>query len=299
MAHERILVTGATGKQGGAVARRLLSGGWAVRVLSRDPGSDAGRRLIAAGAQVVKGDYEDRASVKAALQGVNAVFSVQLPGPHERNYGSLLVDEAKRCSVRHFIQISVAAASQHTTFPRWGVGYWYDDYWRAKWDVEQKVRGAHFAYHTILRPAFLMENFLSPAVTRMFPDLRFGELASAMRRDAVVDIVSAEDVAAFVDAALQTPERFSGHDIELAAAAPTVSQVGEALSTGLGRQIRVIELSPEQALARGQSRGWVRCQEWINEVGYRVDIEAVKQYGVPLTSLSAWAARHRDRFAFD
>jgi len=299
MANKRILVTGATGKQGGAVARRLLSEGWQVSILTRDPSSDPAQRLIAAGARAAKGDYDDRASVKAALQGVTAVFSVQLPGPHQRNHGAVLVEEAQRSGVRHYLHASVAAVSRHSAFPRWGTGYWYEDYWRAKWDIEEKVRSAGFARYTVLRPAFFMENFIPPAVTHMFPDLRRGELATAMHRDTVVDLVSAEDVGAFVAAALRAPERFSGHSIDLAAEASTVSQIGETLSKTLGREIRVVELSPEQALARGQTRGWVRGQEWTNEAGYGVDIEAVTQFGVPLTSLSAWAAANRNRFVFD
>jgi uncharacterized protein YbjT (DUF2867 family) len=133
----------------------------------------------------------------------------------------------------------------------------------------------------------------------MFPDLRRAELATAMRRDTVVDLISAEDVGAFAAAALRVPERFSGKSIDLAVTAATIGQIGETLSKALGRDIRVVELSPEQAVARGQSRGWVRGQEWTNEVGYQVDIESVTRYGVPLTSLSAWAAAHRNRFAFD
>jgi uncharacterized protein YbjT (DUF2867 family) len=299
MAMERVLVTGATGKQGGAAARRLLSEGYPVRFLTREPGGNSARRLIAAGAQAAKGDYEDRVSVRAALQGVTFVFAVQLPGPHERNHAALLVEEARRSGVLHYIQTSAAAVSRRAAFPRWDTGYWYDDYWRAKWDIEEMVRRAGFERFTVLRPAFLMENFLWPAVARMFPDLPRGELATAMGRDTVVDLISAEDVGAFAAAALRAPERFSGQSIDLAATAATIDQIGATLSKALGRQIRVVELSPEQAIARGQSRGWVRGQEWTNEVGYNVDIESATQYGVPLTSLSAWAAAHRDRFTFD
>jgi uncharacterized protein YbjT (DUF2867 family) len=296
---ERVLVTGATGKQGGAAVRHLLSDGYQVRILTRNPGSDSARLLIAVGAQVAKGDYEDRASVRAALQGVSAVFSVQLPGPHERNHAAVLVEEAQRSGVRHFLHTSAAAVSRRTAFPRWGTGYWYDDYWRAKWDIEERVRRAGFSQYTVLRPAFLMENFLPPAVARMFPDLQHGELATVMHPDTVVDLVSAEDVGAFAAAALRAPERFSGQSIDLAATAASVAQIGETLSMALGREIRVVELSPGQAVARGQSRGWVRGQEWTNEVGYQVDIESVRQYGVPLTALSAWAHAHRNRFVFD
>jgi uncharacterized protein YbjT (DUF2867 family) len=299
MVKERVLVTGATGKQGSAVARRLLSEGWHVRIMTRQPGGDSAQRLTALGAQAVRADFEDRASVQAALQDVAAVFSVQTPGPHERNHGSLLVEEARRSGVRHFIHTSAAAVSRHTTFPRWGTGYWYDDYWRAKWYVEEKVRAAGFSRYTVLRPAFLMENFVPPAVARMFPDLRRGELATAMQRDTVVDLVSTEDVGAFVAAALHAPERFSGHSIDLAAVAPTIGQIGEMLTTALGREISVVELSPQQAIARGQSRGWVRGQQWTSEVGYGVDIDALATYQVPLTSFAAWAAANRSRFAFD
>jgi len=299
MATERVLVTGATGKQGGAAVRRLLSDGFQVRILTRNPGSDAARRLLAAGVQAARGDYQDRASVRAALQGINAVFSVQLPGPHERNHGLLLVEEAQRAGVQYYVHTSAAAVSRHTAFPRWGTGHWYDDYWRAKWDIEEKVRRAGFAHYMVLRPAFLMENFLPPAVAHMFPDLRRGELATAMRRDTLIDLVSAEDVGAFAAAALRTPARFSGHSIDLAATAMTIGQIAETLAQVLGRPIRVVELSSEQALARGQSRGWVRGQEWTNEVGYQVDMKSLTQYGVPLTSLPDWASAQRHRFEFE
>jgi uncharacterized protein YbjT (DUF2867 family) len=299
MLGEPVVVTGATGKQGGSVARRLLSEGWQVRVVTRNPGSDPARRLAIAGAQVVRGDLEDRASIKAALNGISAVFSVQLPGPHERNHGSLLVEEAQRSGVRHFLHTSVAALGRHTAFPRWGSDYWYEDFWRAKWDVEQMVRAAGFASYTVLRPAFLMENFISPAVARMFPDLRRGEFATVMHRDTIVDLVSAEDVGAFVAAALHAPERFNGHSIELAATALSIAQIAATLSRALGREIRVVELTSGQAIARGQTRGWVRGQEWTNEVGYDVDIDALAQYQVPLTSFAAWATANRGRFAID
>lgn len=72
-----ILVTGATGQQGGTVARHLLQDGWQVRLLVRDPNKDAAKALASKGAELVKGDLYDRASVDAALKNVYGVFSVQ------------------------------------------------------------------------------------------------------------------------------------------------------------------------------------------------------------------------------
>lgn len=71
-----VLVTGATGKQGGTTARRLLAGGWPVRALVRDPAAPAAVALAAAGAQLARGDFDDPASLPPALDGAAAVFDV-------------------------------------------------------------------------------------------------------------------------------------------------------------------------------------------------------------------------------
>jgi uncharacterized protein YbjT (DUF2867 family) len=74
-----ILVTGATGKQGGAVLRHLRSRGYPVRALTRNPDKPAARELIKQGAEVVRGDMESTASLTNALDGVHGVFAVQTP----------------------------------------------------------------------------------------------------------------------------------------------------------------------------------------------------------------------------
>ena len=79
MADQTILVTGATGHLGGAVARHLLAGGWHVRALTRDATSAKARALGSLGAQVVQGDMGDIASLRPVVDGVYGVFSVQNP----------------------------------------------------------------------------------------------------------------------------------------------------------------------------------------------------------------------------
>ena len=71
------LLTGATGRQGGAVARRLLERGHGVRALTRDPNKPAARALTGMGAEVTRGDLDDRPSVERALEGAYGVFAVQ------------------------------------------------------------------------------------------------------------------------------------------------------------------------------------------------------------------------------
>src|ERR1700740_2004145 len=69
-----VLVTGATGQQGGAVARALLSRGHRVKALARKPDSDAARQLMSAGADLMTGDLGDAASVLRAASGVGTMF---------------------------------------------------------------------------------------------------------------------------------------------------------------------------------------------------------------------------------
>ena len=71
-----ILVTGVTGRQGGAVARALLENEYQVRGLSRNPQSDRALAMKARGVEMVKGDFEDIASLDAAMKDVHGVFSV-------------------------------------------------------------------------------------------------------------------------------------------------------------------------------------------------------------------------------
>src|SRR5687767_9836884 len=90
-----ILVTGATGAQGGATARALLARGRRVRALVRRPAAAAAQTLRQAGAEIAQGDLDDAQSLVAAMQGVTGVFSVQVPDVRsddsERRQGFALV----------------------------------------------------------------------------------------------------------------------------------------------------------------------------------------------------------------
>lgn len=69
-------VVGATGNQGGSVARRFLQAGFRVRAVTRDPASAAAAQLAASGAELVAADLGDLASLEAVFAGANVIFSV-------------------------------------------------------------------------------------------------------------------------------------------------------------------------------------------------------------------------------
>jgi uncharacterized protein YbjT (DUF2867 family) len=297
-----VLVMGATGAQGGAVARALRAKGRAVRALVRDPGSDAARALADIGVELVAGDYEDAASLRAATAGALAVFSVQPPPApadrdSERRQGRALVTAALHAGVRHFVHTSVANVGDFAQTPGWAEGRWGRNYWQSKAEVEAMVRAANFPVHTLLRPGFFMENFLGPMADYMFPDLRRGELATAIRPETMLHLVAVDDIAAAAVAALEHPGRYGGVALELAGDLQTPGQIAQALSEAAGVPVRLSTQSPEALVARGLPPRWVKTQEWYNVASCPARPELMSAYGLTPTGFLSWANQHADRLA--
>ena len=150
-----VLVTGATGQQGGAVAHALLSRGHRVKALTRKPDSDAARRLASAGAEVVAGDLGDAASVVKAASGVDTMFlmgnSYEAGMEAETRQGIIAADAAKAAGIGHLIYSSVADADKETGIP----------HFESKYLVEKHVAGLGIPY-TISAPVAFMENIVAP-----------------------------------------------------------------------------------------------------------------------------------------
>ncbi|MBB5465065.1 uncharacterized protein YbjT (DUF2867 family) [Paraburkholderia sp. CI2] len=292
-----VLVIGATGAQGGAAARHLLAAGRKVRFLTRNPDSPAARALVDMDAQALRGDLDDRDLLAKAMEGVGSVFSVLLPdfdrSDRERRQGFALVNAARNAEVPQFVHTSVAQAGNHETFPGWSEQRWNRKYWTDKWDVEEAVRAAGFESWTVLQPAFMMDNLAEPKAGAMFPHLREGLLLSALLPDARLDWIAADDVGALAASALNDPQRWHGETVPLASERLTMSEVANRLGNVLGAQINVSHVSPDEARAKGLAPGWVNAQEWINAVGYRVDIDSLSERGVQLTPMVDWIDANR------
>lgn len=297
-----ILVTGATGKQGGAVVRALLKAGRPVRALTRDPGSAAGQALAAQGVDVVKGDFTDPASLDAALAGVDGVFSMQTPShpgdpETEIRTGKALVEAARRADVRVIVHTSVARAGDHENFIGWDEGRWEPLYWKNKAAVNEMVKAQGFRHWVILKPALIMENLLPPMADFMFPSLADrGQFETAIEPDTRLDWIAAQDIGAFAAAAFADPERFHGHEIDLAAESVTMDELAAKLAEGTGKPVSAVTSSEDEMVARGHHALLVRSQVWDNVEGYKVDLDAARSWGVPLTTLDQFIKQHRDKF---
>src|SRR5262245_25080598 len=129
-----VLVTGATGRQGGAVIRYMLPKGWKLRGLTRNPSSPAAQDLARQGVEVVQGDLEDPASLERAARGLYGVYSVQdfwsVGAKREVLQGKNLAEAAKNAHVEHFVYSSVGGAERSS-----GI-----DHWESKWEIEKHIR---------------------------------------------------------------------------------------------------------------------------------------------------------------
>src|SRR5689334_17068821 len=193
---KEILVTGATGTQGGAVVHHLLRRGCSVRALCRNPDKPAARALAASGVRVFKGDLEDRASLEAAMKGVYGVFSVQdfwdgfpaappLGAEGEIRQGKNVADAAKAASVEHFVFASSGGASLSSGVP----------HIETKWTIEQYIRSLRLPA-TFIRSVFFMDNFDTPSFGFQQPVLE-GRLELPLHADKKLQMVAADDIGHF------------------------------------------------------------------------------------------------------
>lgn len=277
MTNRIILISGATGQQGGATARALAGKGFKIRALTRNPDSDTAKAIATTGAELVKGDLDDEASLKAALADAWGAYAVQntwtagVEG--EEAQGHRFAKAARAAGVQHFVYASVASADRKTGIPH------FDN----KFRVEDTVRGLGFTSYAIIRPVFFMENLPSPWF------LNGDKLVSALDPKTVLQMIAVSDIGQYGALAF-TDERFRNLELDIAGDAATMPQTAEILSGALGRTIEYMQIPMSEI--RKNSDDFALMLEWFEAVGYDVDIAAnTKEYGVKPTSLKEWASK--------
>lgn len=293
-----VLVTGATGMQGGSVARALSRGGAFVSALVRDPGSEAATELEKSGIRLVKGELEDRSSLRAACAGHDSVFSVQLASSptnptSERDHAHNLITAARDSKVSHFVHSSVSGTGWRKSHSQAHSGG-TDAYWDSKEAVEDAVRSAGFPVWTILKPAFFMENFMAPKVAHMFPFLSHGEIVVACGITTTLAMVSGDDFGKAAAAVVADPARFTEAEIELSSTALSFAEIADTYGDVTGVRTKVCSASPEEIEERLGNRSWSGMQIWLAAVGYPARPEHAAEYGIDIrTSFRDWLSAHR------
>lgn len=272
-----VLVVGATGQQGGATARALLSDGWPVHALTRDPDSAAAKVLAALGAELVTADLEDTPALVAAMRGLYGVFSVQnfmtagLEG--EVRQGQAVAEAAGEAGVSHFVYTSVGGAERASGVP----------HFESKWAIEQRITELGLPA-TVLRPALFMDNFAN-AQARWFV---LGMLQGSLRPSRRVQMIAVDDIGVFAARAFSDPQRWIGRTLELAGDALTISDIGRRLAAAEGDPDREIPSLPPDAGGTEMTL----MTRWFDEHGHAADIDALRLEHPQLLDLDGWLRRH-------
>jgi uncharacterized protein YbjT (DUF2867 family) len=253
-----VVVTGATGKQGGAVARGLLERGHKVRAVTRDPNSSQAKSLADAGATVVAASLEDTAALTQALKGATSLFAMTTPfgggTESETRQGVAAADAAKAAGV-HLVFTSVGSANRQTGIPHFD----------SKYEVEKhiaKVGGRA----TVLAPVYFMENLITFGKEQLAKGIYGGTLPPTR----TLAQVAVADIGAVAVRVLEEPGRFTGKRFDLASDELTGNDVVAILSRVTGRPFSYFQV-PLEAIRQRMGEDGVRMAEWLERVGYTVD----------------------------
>ncbi|MEU4446579.1 NmrA/HSCARG family protein [Actinosynnema sp. NPDC050801] len=255
---EPILVTGATGAQGGAVTRALLARGHRVRALTRTPHGVAARELRRLGADVAHGDFGDPASLRAALHGVRAVFAVTTPfgsdTDAETRHGIALVDAAR--DVEHIVFTSASNADRGTGVPHFD----------SKRRIEEHLVAAGPRW-TVLGPSAFIDDKFGDWTLR---GLREGTFHLPVPSDRELHLVAVRDIADVAVLALEQPDRFADRRLDLAGEALTPADMAAALTAAIGHPVRH-HCPPLDVVAR-YSTDLAAMFGYFTEVGTDIDL---------------------------
>jgi uncharacterized protein YbjT (DUF2867 family) len=257
----------------------MLSKGWKLRALTRNPDGGTAQDLARQGIELVRGDLEDPASLEKALRGAYGVFSVQdfwSVGAHrEVQQGKNLADAAKRTGVAHFVYSSVGGAERNS-----GIAHW-----ESKWQIEQHVRKINLPA-TILRPAAFMENYY---IDQVEIGLLRGKLIDPIQADKLYQTIATDDIGAFVALAFDRPKEFIGEALEIAGSELTNLEAAEVFSRVLGKKVKFRRLPlPMVRLFLGKE--FHQMFRWFNDAGFEANIaELRRRYPeIHLHSLEEW-----------
>jgi uncharacterized protein YbjT (DUF2867 family) len=273
-----ILVTGATGQQGGAVYRHLQKKGYKLRALVRDPNSNKARRLTRHG-EVLQGSLDDPGSLIRAMDGVYGIFSVQPYTANEVQQGVATIEAAKRQGASHFVYASIGSADEKTGIP----------HFETKAKVEDHLRSSGLKY-TILRPVFFMENWL-----RMFgywgEPIRNGRVQQPLSPTTNLQMVAVDDIGAFAALAFEHPGKWENRTFSLAGDELSMPQIADAFSRVTAQEVKYVQV-PWDQFEKTMGQELTVMYRWFEEKGFHFNIEEVRQEYPQTHTFNRWLEAH-------
>jgi uncharacterized protein YbjT (DUF2867 family) len=272
-----VVVTGSTGKQGGAVTRGLLDRGHKVRAVTRDPNSSQAKSLASAGATLVAASLEDTAAITKALEGATSLFAMTVPSggtDAETRQGIAAADAAKAAGV-HLVFTSVGSANRQTGIPHFD----------SKYEVEKHIAKVGVRA-TILAPVSFMENLYF-----VKEQLAKGIYATALPPTRALAQVAVTDIGAVAVRVLEDARRFTGKRFDLASDELTGNDALAILSRVIGRPLLSYYQVPLDVIRQRMGEDAVKMYEWFDRVGFAVDRPALRHEfpDVAFHDFESWA----------
>ena len=271
MEHDPVLVFGATGTHGGAVAHALLAADFGVYAFVRDPSSQRSQALASRGAKLLVGDLGDVSSIEAALADVGVAYAVTTPfergADEEVHQGEAIIAAAVGVQLPWLVFASVAAADRAPV-----------PHFKSKARIEERLRASAVPW-TIIAPSYFYENVLGNRTA-----IREGKLPIALPADKPLHQVALANLGALVVAILARREEHLGERVEVAGDAPTP----EAMAAAIGVHYEQVPL----AELRERNEDLAAMYEFLAGEGYGIDTGALRDRypEVPWTSFADWAA---------
>jgi uncharacterized protein YbjT (DUF2867 family) len=294
-ARKTILVVGATGAQGGGVARHLLNRGqFAVRCLTRHPESDKAKALRRAGAQIVEGDLEETDSIRAALKGCYGCFGVTSFWEHfEREYGhgKNLLEAVKRSEVEHFVFSTLPYCKKISG------GALEVPHFDMKAQLEEHTRKLGLKA-TFVHVAFYFENYLT-----FFPPQKQEDGSFAFgfpQGDTPLAAVAVEDVGSIVSILFDRPQEYLGKVVGIVGDDLTGDGYAETMTRILGTKV-VYRRVPREDFA---ALGFPGADDLANMFEFnrlyipnrRADMEACRALNPQMQTFETWLRSNQSAF---
>ena len=278
-----ILVTGATGKVGRELVRRLSESRAPFRALVRSAGK--AEAIREAGGEAVVGDLAAETAVAAALRGVDRFFLLTNSVPEQAAMEARLVEFAKAAGVRRIVKLSSSGADAAEP----------PLFLRLHRDAERHIEASGLAW-TFLRPKFFMQNYLDYAESIRTQGVVASPAGAGRHAD-----VDARDVGE-VAARVLTEEGHEGRAYELTGReAYALEDVARKIGTIRGRPVRFVDLPREEGrralMASGESEwsagAWIELLAWFQRGegttnGSAVSLDVERILGRPPRTLDAF-----------
>ncbi len=276
---ESVLVTGATGNQGGAVVDHLLASETEFDVygLTRDSSSEVAQGLADRGVTMVEGDLNEKASLAPHVAAVDAVFAVTnfwTQGYDAQvQQGQNLAEVATEEGVDQFVFSGVGGHEKDTGIPHFD----------SAWEIDQHAQGLDLPL-TVLQPVFFFQNLEAFAEDVV----KEGQIALPLEAGVSLQMIDTQDVGHAAAVAFENPDEYIGEHVEIAGDELTLSETAAVLSAVTGRNVDPVHVPIEDAYDSFGEEFTVMC-EWFNDVGYSAEIDALDdRFGFEFTDLETY-----------